>query len=289
MIGAGQRRSRGRLIPAAILIALTSTLPAPCAAEQPTFVSLNLCTDQMLLAIADASQILGLSVYSRDPARSWAAAQAARHRRLSGNAEDVLVLRPDIVLANRFNKFETRGLLKDKGLRVVDFDAANTVQEIADQVRLIGGLSGHEDRAAAIVARLEAAVARARAGASHEVLRVLAVSRRGWIAGRDSLATSLLAVAGLTNAADEIGLRWGGFATLETIVQLHPDLILVSDDDPHAEDQGRAFLMHPALERLYPPAKRIVIAERLTVCGGPMLVEALDRLTTELQRIRGEP
>ena len=31
--------------------------------------------------------------------------------------------------------------------------------------------------------------------------------------------------------------------------------------------------------------KRIVIPERLTVCGGPMLSEAMDRLASELERV----
>jgi iron complex transport system substrate-binding protein len=44
-------------------------------------------------------------------------------------------------------------------------------------------------------------------------------------------------------------------------------------------------LLHPALERFYPAAKRIVIPERLTECGGVMLAEALDVLVAELQRV----
>src|ERR1041384_1112873 len=45
-----------------------------------------------------------------------------------------------------------------------------------------------------------------------------------------------------------------------------------------ARDDGQAFLLHPALERFYPPEKRIVIPERMTECGGVMLAEALDAL-----------
>jgi iron complex transport system substrate-binding protein len=52
----------------------------------------------------------------------------------------------------------------------------------------------------------------------------------------------------------------------------------VSQGGDVAEDDGRAFLLHPALERFYPPEKRIVIPERLTVCGGVMLADALDVL-----------
>jgi len=59
----------------------------------------------------------------------------------------------------------------------------------------------------------------------------------------------------------------------------------VSEEGDRAEDDGRAFLLHPALQRFYPPAKRIVIPERLTVCGGVMLVDALDVLVKELKRV----
>jgi iron complex transport system substrate-binding protein len=59
----------------------------------------------------------------------------------------------------------------------------------------------------------------------------------------------------------------------------------VSEDSGFAEDEGSAFLLHPALERFYPVTKRIVIPERLTVCGGPMLAEALERLASELERV----
>ena len=83
----------------------------------------------------------------------------------------------------------------------------------------------------------------------------------------------------------ELGVGFGGFASLEAIVNLKPDFILVSEAGDRAEDDGRAFLLHPALERFYPPSKRIVIPDRLTVCGGVMLVDALDVLIAELARV----
>jgi iron complex transport system substrate-binding protein len=39
------------------------------------------------------------------------------------------------------------------------------------------------------------------------------------------------------------------------------------------------------LERFYPTSKRLVIPEKLTVCGGPLLSQALDRLSSELERV----
>jgi iron complex transport system substrate-binding protein len=251
----------------------------------PRVASINLCTDQLLMTLADPEQILGLSPYSRDVARSWDAEKAGKFPRLSGEAEDVLVLKPDIVVAGRFTKRATRELLKEKGLRVAEFDAARSLEDVKKQIRQMGDLVQHPDRADAEVQRLDAAIAHAREVVSRRPYRVLALSRRGWVSGGDSLTSSLLATAGLSNAASDLGYKFGGFASLEAIVSLRPDFLLVSDGSDFAEDEGRAFLLHPALERFYPASKRLVIPEKLTVCGGPMLSEALDRLASELERV----
>jgi len=255
------------------------------AAEPPRVASINLCTDQLLVTLADASQILGLSPYSRDKARSWDAAKAAQFPKLSGEAEDVLVLKPDVVVAGRFTKRATRELLKEKGLRVAEFDAARSLDDVKKQIRQMGDLVQHPERATAEIKRLDAAVAHAREVVSRKPYRVLALSRRGWVSGGDSLTSSLLATAGLSNAATDLGYKLGGFASLEAIISLKPDFLLVSEGGDFAEDEGRAFMLHPALERFYPASKRLVIPERLTVCGGPKLSEALDRLASELERV----
>jgi iron complex transport system substrate-binding protein len=105
------------------------------------------------------------------------------------------------------------------------------------------------------------------------------------VSGSGSLVSSLLTETGLFNAASRLGIGAGGFASLEEIVEAKPDFLLLSEAGDRAEDDGRAFLLHPALERFYPPSRRIVIPERLTVCGGVMLADALDLLVKELQRV----
>jgi iron complex transport system substrate-binding protein len=284
--------AHGRLLGVVFLTTLGAGLLAPMspgapakAAAGPRVASINVCTDQLVLALADPEQIVGLSPFARDAERSWRAQDAGRFRRLSGDAEDVLMLKPDLVVAGRFTKRATRELLKDKAVRVVELDVAQSIGDVRDQIRRMGDLLGHPQRAAAEIARLDAALGRARTAAARTRYRVLPLARRGWVSGGDSLMGSLLAAAGLANAAEELGVRTGGFASLETIVRARPDFIIVADNSPFAEDHGHALLLHPALEALYPPDRRIVLPERLTVCGGPMLVEALERLTTEIERV----
>jgi iron complex transport system substrate-binding protein len=267
-------------------VAMLGGLFAPAlAAALPRIASMNVCTDQLLIPLADPEQILGLSRYSRDRFESWAADDAQRFRILSGGAEDILVLRPDVVVASLFDKRSTRELLKQKGLRLAEFAVPRNLEEAKAQIRQMGDVVQHPDRAAAEIARLDAAIARARRVVVEKHYSVLPLSRRGWVSGLDSLVSSLLAETGLSNAAGDLGVGAGGFASLEAVVNARPDFLLVADAGDRADDDGYAFLLHPALERFYPPARRIVIPDRLTVCGGVMLAEALDVLVAELKRV----
>jgi iron complex transport system substrate-binding protein len=256
------------------------------AVDLPRIASMNVCTDQLLLTLADPGQIVGLSRYARDRFQSWAAEDARRYPILSGGAEDILLLRPDVVVASLFDKRATRELLKEKGVKLAEFDVPRSLDDVKGQIRRMGEIVQHPDRANAEIAKLDGAVARARQAVAQNHYRVLPLSRRGWVSGSESLLSSLLAETGLLNAAGELGVAYGGFASLEEIVKLKPDFIVVSDATDRAEDDGSAFLLHPALQRFYPPSKRIVIPDRLTVCGGVMLADALDVLIAELWRVQ---
>src|SRR3569623_2131733 len=69
------------------------------AASLPLRVaSLNLCTDEYLLLLAQPERVVSVSYLSQDPQKSalWKWAQHYRGNR--GSIEDVLTLRPDLVL-----------------------------------------------------------------------------------------------------------------------------------------------------------------------------------------------
>lgn len=267
------------------LFAAAIALPGTAGAASLRIASINMCTDQLLMALADPGQIAGLGPYARDPHMSWSATEALRYPQLSGEAEDLLMLAPDLVFAGRYGKTATRAILRAKGIAVEEFDAPRSIEDVKKQIRRVGILVGHPERADQMIGRIDQAVARTRMAAERWHDRVLAVARRGWVTGRDSLLSSLLATVGLANAAGDLGLDRGGFVSLEAIVAARPDLLLVAEDNPSAEDQGKALLLHPAIEKAYPPDRRLVISDQLTICGGPMLPAALDRLAESIERV----
>ncbi len=283
--GEGTRScSRQGLWRSALAFSFLLTVPALAL---PSAVSINLCTDQLLVTLADPAQILGLSPFARDRIRSPVAREAEALPLLSGTAEEVMMIRPDLVLSGRYTKRATRELLRGQGVRIVELDAVRSLDAARAQIRQVGDLLGHPDRAEAALVRLDAAIARARRAAVDRPASVLPLQRRGWVTGGGTLLTSLLDVVGLANAGARVSGGLGRFASLEEIVTLRPDLLLVSEAGLRAEDQGSALLTHPALARLYPPARRIVLPESLSVfCGGPGLADTIDRLAAEIGRPR---
>lgn len=278
-----------RLRQSFVICATLLLMGSVAAAQTPQpvrVISLNMCTDQLLLDLAPTQQIAGLSPFAADAGRSFLAARAGSLPILSGSAEEVMMLRPDLVVSGTFTKRATREFIRARGVNLEEFAPIRTLAETKRQITRFGEITGATVKAAERNAEIDAALAELRTTAAAQKLRVLPLARRAWVSGSNSLISELLTQAGLVNAAAELGIRTGGRTTLEQIVMLKPDAILISRDDGEAEDQGRALLLHPAIQSLFPPERRIVIPERLTICGGPMLADAMRALAGQISRLK---
>ncbi len=262
-------------------VALVASL-GPSRAEEPArrVLSLNLCTDQLLVALASPDRILGLSPFGRQE----------KIPALSGTAEEAIMLRPDLIVAGLRDRRITQDLIRRQGLTIETFDIVGSLAEARTQLLRMGTLLGAEEHAAAMAAALDAARARLRNAAAQRPLRILPYSRRGWVEGADGLVGEILREAGLASAAGEAGLRGGGFLGMEALVRLRPDALLLTDGGGAlAEDQGSALLLHPALARLYPESRRLRLPGTRAICGGPGLIEAIDSLASQVASLQAQP
>ncbi|HTI67086.1 MAG TPA: helical backbone metal receptor [Caulobacteraceae bacterium] len=259
---------------------------APAAAQDRPrrVVSINSCTDVMLLDLADPGQITALSHYCRQADSSTVVERARPYPITYESAEEVLALRPDLVLASRHNALATRQALTRLGIRVEVFATPETVDESLAQVRKVAGLVGHPERGAALVARIEAAFAAAAPRLGTRPVSTLIFQANGFTAGSQTLIGELMRRTGLANAADRYGLRKWGNVRLENLVADPPELLLggqaAADRPTWADRLGH----HPALAAISGRMARDVLPESLFLCGGSVFIPAVQRLAAVRDR-----
>ena len=143
---------------AAALLALLLVGCAHAPAGHGGIVSVNPCADALLVRLAP-ERIAVISRYSQDAAAtSIPLAQARRYRATAGTAEEVIALRPALVLASTFTPAATRDAYARAGLRVVYLDSPTTVAASVAQVREVAAAVGERGRGEALAGEIETAL-----------------------------------------------------------------------------------------------------------------------------------
>ncbi len=273
---------RGRRLLTILIIAAAGASAAAAAPRPPRrIVSLNLCADQYLLALADPAQIVALTRFARDPNMS-AAADAARTMPVSrGSAEDVLMLHPDLVIASPFRRQTVAAVLAGRNVATLDLPPADSYAAIVTQVRQVAAAIGHRDRGETLIRRMDTALARLpRAPGGGRTAAYY--QRRGFLTGTGTLVDELMQRLGLANLATRLGKPALSQLSLEQMALARPDYLIVESATDRVTDQGTEMLHHPILDGI----PRLRIPEAWTVCGGPAYVLAAQSLAAQLRTPR---
>ena len=128
-------RRRLALSCAALLASLPWTVEAaPLSPPPQRVVSLNPCLDAILMEVADPGQITALSRYSRLPSQSAVADKARRYPFTWGSGEEIVALKPDLVLSGGMGGSQLAHLLPRLHIRQESFTVPNSVAESLGQV-----------------------------------------------------------------------------------------------------------------------------------------------------------
>lgn len=254
------------------------------SSERPErVVSLNPCLDVILVEVADRDQIAALSHYAREDYGSTIADVARTLPFTYETAEEVLALRPDLVLTGRHSSLATRNALERLDIPAALFAVPDTVEESLEQVREVARLVGHPERGEALVARIEAALAAAAPSPGTRPLSALVFMPGGFASGPGTLMDEMMRRAGLQNAAATYGLTRSMNVPLELVVADPPDVLLAGEPYPGAPSWAERVMQHPALAAVAGDMRRAVFPERLLFCGGPVLIQTAAALSRARQ------
>jgi iron complex transport system substrate-binding protein len=267
---------------AGMLWAASPAPPAKAPAVPQRIVSINLCADQLVLALADREQIAGLTKNATDIEMSGEAAKAAGIPLLSNSAEQILAIEPDLIVGMPASRSAALRALPEQSYPLLDLATANTLDEIYTSIRQTAVAVGHPERGDALIARMQGELAglpkpgKGRVAAYYQ--------RRGYMTGTGTLIDELMTRVGLVNLAGKLGKPPLSQLSIEEMVAAEPDFLIVESATDTVTDQGSEMLHHPALKDI----PRISVPQAWTVCGSPAYTQAARSMAAQIAKLEGK-
>ncbi|MEQ1650800.1 MAG: ABC transporter substrate-binding protein, partial [Hyphomicrobiaceae bacterium] len=217
----GARALQSILAAAAMVVAalqLVSQAGAADLAKPQRIVSVNLCTDQILVELVPRGRIAAVTNLATDPLSTPVPEAAAGLPITDGTAESVLAFDPDLVLVTPFTSPATVSLLQRLGRRVVTIPLAQDFAGIRVAIQAIALAIGDMAAGEALVTQFDAALrvteARVRATVG-SAPRAAVYQVNNYVAGTSGIVDEALRRAGFSNHAAAYGIGFGRQVSLE--------------------------------------------------------------------------
>ncbi len=265
------------------LLAACFCLPAEAAPRR--IVSMGLCTDQLVMMLADEDTIQSVHWVTQEADDSAMAGRAARYTANHGLAEEVLRMRPDLVFAAGTTSPLATALLRRQGIPIVTVPVADTFEGTRRNIRQVAAALGRPAKGEAMVADFDAALVRTKGALAGENRRALVYGANGFSAGVPSLFDDVLTHLGLTNIAARPGMAGWVSMSVEDVLRADPDLLILGEYRPEAPSQANLMLEHPALRALRRDRPVVSVATNLWNCGTPFVARAAAVLVEQVRGI----
>lgn len=257
---------------------------AAIAQDRPErVVSMNVCTDQLAMLLAAPGQLYSVSDLAVDARTSAMAEQAQAYPLNHGQAEEIYLMQPDLVVAGAFTARAAVDMLRRLGLKVVVFPPAYSLDDVRDRIATMGAALGQEDKAAETIAAFDAGLAALRDEVTDQP-RAALYEANGYTTGDKTLAGEILHAAGFANVAAEAGYANGGYMPLEVLAMSAPDIVITGSAYPGAS-RAEELLDHPAVAHLRDTRAGPLLSDHDWVCGTPFVLRAIAGLRDARQRL----
>lgn len=262
-------------------IALASS--AETGSRPMRIVSLNLCTDQLLMQMVEPSRIAAVTHLAADPHFSAMAAEAQGLPVTRGTAEEVIALRPDLVLAGTFSARQAVDMLRRLGYPVVELAPETDFAAITANIRTLAAAVDEVERGEAMVREVEIALATL-PPAPPDAPIYADYAANGFTSGSGTLLADVANRAGFQTLGQHLGLAGVRQVSLEQMLQTPPDVIDLGDPAA-APALASENARHPAMRHLLRGMEPLAIPARYTACGNLRTLRALDALVSARQSL----
>ncbi len=179
---------------------------------------------EIVFAVGAGDRVVGVSEYTKYPPEAQQITKIGSYAGL--NIERITALEPHLLFADLYQELAV-DRLEQLGLAVIVLNY-RSIEEILDNIALIGKAVGQETEASSVTQSIETEIQPIAAETTNlseaEKPRVLYLYEPIWVAGSGTLANSYIERAGGINVAADI--QECQTMTLETVIARNPDVIL---------------------------------------------------------------
>jgi len=246
-----------------VLITACLSLSAPLSADTvKTIISLDLCTDWMLLKYADPTQVTAFSPLLYKYRADWVPTGLPTH---NGSLEDILRLEPALFISGEFNAILLRKRLIQLGKQVAVLSLPTSLDTIQ-----------HYHREFLSIIQKDPAITPIDWNRTYPARNqsLLLLGANGIGTGRNTLENDLLTSAGWQNY-----LSSSGYTTLdmEQIIANPPDAIYWSA--PTSQSLANLFIDHPAIQKITNNRDLPKQQDWRWQCPGPWSLDLIEELS----------
>jgi len=184
---------------------------------------------EVLVELAPPGLLVGVHELASDPAYSWVAARLVDLPKVGARPEQLLALRPDLVVLDAYTRPETLALLRAASVPVLRLDAPQGFADIATNIRVLAGACGLDAAGELLIDRMQARLRQLDAGRGKlREWRVCSLDGAYHTYGSGSLFDAVMQAVGARNLAAERGAGLFRKLKLESLLAWRPDAIVVA-------------------------------------------------------------
>ena len=257
-----------------IIALATSTYAGP-----KRIASLNLCTDELLLSLADPDQIISLTWLAREESLSPFFEPARPYHQNNGRASDVIPLNPDLVFLSEFSPANTLGLLETVGVKSVVVPEPRTTKQLLENIRAMSSAIDQVKKGEKLISLFSSRLKSIAEDTSRQKTSALLLSPGIASFGSSAVKIEILKMLNIRVLNQEKPSLANRYLSIEELTRSSPDFVIIdkySSDYPSVSEE---ILKHPLIQS---SLKTIEVEAKDWLCSTHNLLDTIEHINTKI-------
>ena len=205
-------------------------------------------TDQIVLGLVTSDHLVGINTLMDDPVLSNVVPIAKRITKKIGDpgAEEVLSMKPDVVIVSDWTQAEKIQSMRDLGLKVVSVKSPETIQDAKEAVSQVAAAIGEPEKGKQLIGMMDKKLEEIREKTSkiksEQRKNIVLLSLMTAYGGAGCAYDDACREANVINGIAAAGLKTGQQLTKEMLIKINPDIMLMPVYNDRGNYDTQAFI-----------------------------------------------